>query len=160
MYIQEIENQIIERLQNTNPDLQVESFPANFAEWPFTHSVGAILVRYQGSSFSESQSIGLVLQDEKIDFTVCIGLRYLNNFQEAYTHLLSVKKALTGYKIEGCTKLQATKAEFITEENTDLWYGITFSLTRTAIESVEETTPVLLKKITIENNFGDTKVCS
>lgn len=158
MYLEIIENLIIEKLKATHQDFQVESFPSKFEEFSFTHPLGAILLRYQGSSFSDSQAIGILIQDEKIEFALVIGLRYLSCSQEAYPFLGSIKEALTGFKPQGCSKMQPVKAEFVDEENGDLWYGMTFSLTLTAFEKAQLENLPLLKKITLENNFGDTEV--
>ena len=158
MYIENIENSIIEKLQASFPVFQTESFPANFSEFSFTRANGCLLVRYQGSSFSGSKAIGFMVQEERIEFSIFIALRYLNSFQEAYPHLKQVKQTLTGFKPEGCSKLQPTKAEFLDEENGDLWYGMTFSLTRTAVETTEAEQLPILKKITLNSEYKTVEV--
>ena len=51
MSINDIENQIIERLKSKIKDVQVQGFPEKPSEFRLIHPIGALLVHYQGASY-------------------------------------------------------------------------------------------------------------
>jgi len=132
--IREIENSIIKELKTTFPEVLVQGFPEKPSEFILLHSVGALLVHYQGSNYTNSQSLGYIVQDNKKEFSITIVTRNLRANQGAYEYLDKVKATLTGFQIDECTKLMPTK-DFFISENGGIWqYGINFTLTTTNIQ--------------------------
>lgn len=134
MNIREIENSIITKLKNDFPEVLVEGFPEKPSEFILLHAVGALLVHYQGSNYTNSKSLGYIVQDNKKEFSITIVTRNLRANQGAYEYLDKVKAALSGFQVDECTKLMPTK-DFFISENGGIWqYGINFTLTTTNIQ--------------------------
>lgn len=134
MNIRAIENSIITKLKTDFPEVLVEGFPDKPSEFILLHSIGALLVHYQGSNYTNSESLGYIVQDNKKEFSITIVTRNLRANQGAYEYLDKVKAALTGFQVDECTKLMPTK-DFFISENGGIWqYGINFTLTTTNIQ--------------------------
>ena len=104
----------------------------------FTHPKGAILVHYQGGSYSASKSLGYICQDKKLEFSATVITRNLRDWQGAYFYLDKIREVLTGYRPDNCTKIQPSKEEFL-GENAGIWqYAITFTLFTPSIEKYQE----------------------
>ncbi|KKP40307.1 MAG: hypothetical protein UR30_C0005G0088 [Candidatus Peregrinibacteria bacterium GW2011_GWC2_33_13] len=137
MTINEIENQIIERIKSQIQDLHIEGFPEKPSEFKLTHAKGAILIHYQGGNYSESKSLGYIIQDKKLEFSVTIVTKNLRSHEGSYFYLDKVRQILTGYRPANCSKMQPVKEEFISENNGIWQYSINFSLTTPTIENLE-----------------------
>lgn len=134
MNIREIENSIIERLKTVFPEVLVEGFPDKPSEFILLHPIGALLVHYQGSNYTNSEALGCIVQDNKKEFAITVVTRNLRFNQGAYEYIDNVKSALTGFQPDECSKLIPTKDYFISE-NSGIWqYGVNFSLTTTNIQ--------------------------
>lgn len=134
MNIRQIENSIIDKLKTDFPEVLVEGFPDKPSEFILLHSIGALLVHYQGSNYTNSESLGYIVQDNKKEFSITIVTRNLRANQGAYEYLDKVKAALTAFQVDECTKLMPTK-DFFISENGGIWqYGINFTLTTTNIQ--------------------------
>lgn len=134
MNIRAIENSIIDKLKINFPEVLVEGFPDKPSEFILLHSIGALLVHYQGSNYSNSESLGCIVQDNKKEFSITIVTRNLRANQGAYEYLDKVKAVLTGFQVDECTKLMPTK-DFFISENGGIWqYGINFALNTTNIQ--------------------------
>ena len=138
MNIETIENQIVERLKSKITGLHIDSFPEKPQEFTFTHPKGAILVHYQGANYGNSQSLDVIFQQKKMEFALTLITRYLKTNDGAYLLLEKVKQVLTGFKIDGCTKMCPTKEGFLTENNGIWQYTINFELTTPSIETEED----------------------
>lgn len=135
MNIREIENSIIEKLKITFPEVLVQGFPDKPSEFILLHPIGALLVHYQGSNYTNSQSLGFVVQDNKKEFSVTVVTRNLRFNQGAYEYIDSVKSVLTGFQPDECSQLMPTK-DFFISENSGIWqYGVNFTLTTTNIQN-------------------------
>ncbi|MDD3012613.1 MAG: Gp37 family protein [Candidatus Gastranaerophilales bacterium] len=155
MSIKDIENSIIERLKGTIQDLHIEGFPEKPAEFKLIHPKGAILVHYQGSSYSEPKSPGCIFQERKLEFSITVVMRNLRTHEGTYEYLDKVRDVLTGFKPENCGKMYPLKEDFLAEDN-GLWqYGINFALTTNNIEADNDTNLVFLKRITLDDNFEE-----
>ena len=132
--IKTIENQIIERIKQDIPELHVEGFPEKPAEFRLTHPKGAILVHYQGANYSESKSIGYIVQDKKLEFSVTVVTRNLRNHEGSYYYLDKILQILTGYKPDNCSKMQPSKEAFLSEDAGIWQYSINFLVTTPTIE--------------------------
>lgn len=134
MLIGYIESEIIDKIQNKIPELHVEGFPDKPSEFRLTHPKGAILVHYQGANYSQSESLGYIVQDKKLEFSITIITRDLRSCHGAYVYIDFIRNLLTGYKPENCSKMQPVKEQFISE-NAGIWqYAINFTLTTPNIE--------------------------
>jgi len=138
MTINEIENQIIERIKSRIPELHIEGYPEKPSEFRLIHSKGAILVHYQGGNYSESNSLGYIVQDKKLEYSLTVVTRGLRNNEGSYFYLDKIRQVLTGYKPPNCSKMKPVKDEFISEENGIWQYSINFSLTTPTIEEIED----------------------
>ena len=68
MNIRAIENSIIDKLKTHFPEVLVEGFPDKPSEFILLHPIGALLVHYQGSNYSNSAALGYIVQDNKKNF--------------------------------------------------------------------------------------------
>lgn len=134
MNIREIENNIIEKLKDTFPNILVQGFPDKPSEFILLHYKGALLVHYQGSNYSNSDALGFISQENKKEFSITVVTRNLRTNDGAYTYLDKVKSVLTGFEPEGCSKLMPSKDFFISENNGIWQYGINFTLTTPNIQ--------------------------
>lgn len=137
MTINEIENEIIDRIKIKINDLHIEGFPDKPSEFKLSHPTGAILVHYQGGSYSDSKSVGCIYQDKKLEFSITVVTRNLRSYKGSYFYLDKVRQILTGFRPIGCTKMQPVKEDFISENNGIWQYAINFSLTTPTIEETE-----------------------
>jgi len=138
MTINEIENQIIERINSKINDLHIQGFPEKPSEFRLTHPKGAILVHYQGGNYSESKSLGYMVQDKKLEFSVTVVTKNLRSHEGSYFYLDKVRQILTGYRPDNCSKMQPIKEDFLSEDNGIWQYSINFSLTTPTIEETED----------------------
>lgn len=137
MTINEMETEIIERIKSKINDLHIEGFPDKPSEFKLTHQTGAILVHYQGGSYSDSKSVGCIYQDKKLVFSITVVTRNLRSYKGSYFYLDKVRQILTGFRPLGCSKMQPVKEDFISENNGIWQYAINFSLTTPTIEETE-----------------------
>ena len=136
--ITEIENQIITRIKENIPELHVEGFPEKPSEFRLTHPKGAILVHYQSGNYSQSKSIGYIVQGKKLEFSITIVTKNLRSHEGAYFYLDKIRQILTGYRPDNCSKMQPIKENFLMENNGIWQYAINFSLITQNLEEIEE----------------------
>ena len=135
MNIRNVENAIIEKLKLSFPEILVEGFPDKPSEFILLHQIGALLVHYQGSNYTNSNALGIISQENKKEFAITVVTRNLRANQGAYEYIDNVKAVLTGFQPDECSKLMPLKDYFISE-NSGIWqYGINFSLTTTNIQN-------------------------
>ena len=91
-----IEKELIQAIENIYPDFDVASFPLDFDRYDFTNHDGCALVKYQGSTFSQQNTVWEVSQDETYEYKILFGLRYLRTFNEANPVISNIKKILQG----------------------------------------------------------------
>jgi len=137
MYIHGIENSIIEKLKSAFPEVLVQGFTDKPSEFILLHSIGALLVHYQGSNYSNSDALAFISQTNKKEFAITAVTRNLRFNDGAYEYIDKVKAVLTGFEPDECSKLMPVKDYFISE-NKGIWqYGINFSLTTNNIQDFE-----------------------
>ena len=135
MNIRAIENSIIMKLKTSFPEVLVQGFPDKPSEFILLHPVGALLIHYQGSNYTNSNALSFISQDNKKEFSITIITRNLRSNNGAYEYLDKVKSVLTGFKIDECSQLMPTKDNFISE-NGGIWqYALNFTLTTQNIQS-------------------------
>ena len=135
MNIRTVENAIVEKLKLSFPEILVKGFPDKPSEFILLHQIGALLVHYQGSNYTNSNALGIISQENKKEFAITVVTRNLRANQGAYEYIDNVKAVLTGFQPDECSKLMPLKDYFISE-NSGIWqYGINFSLTTTNIQN-------------------------
>jgi hypothetical protein len=134
MNIKDIEDKIIARLKEEIPEVLIRPFPDKPSEFILLHPLGAILIHYQGANYSTTQSLGFVNQIKTAEFSITIVTRNLRSNEGAYELLDTVRLALTGYEIEGCSELTPIKENFISETKGIWQYAINFSLSVPCIQ--------------------------
>lgn len=159
MALKDIEKLIKDRLLEKITGLAVESFPENFGDYmtKFSHPVGVVLLAFKGAGYTADAALGITVQDKRLDFTATLIKRAPKN-EDCYEHLDAIENALMGYKMPGCTKIYFTRSVFMANDFEKFIYTLDFSTTTKAVEVIEDSADPLLKKITLENNFGDTNV--
>lgn len=138
MNIREIENSILKQLKTKFPEVLVQGFPDKPSEFILLHPIGALLVHYQGSNYTNSDALGLISQENKKEFSVTVVTRNLRGNAGAYEYIDKVKSTLTGFMPDGCSKLMPNKDFFISETKGIWQYGINFVLTTYNVENAEE----------------------
>jgi hypothetical protein len=136
--IRDIENSIIDKLKENFSNLLVDGFPEKPQEFTLIHPVGAILVHYRGGNYSNTDALGFISQDKKMDFAITVVTRNLRSNNGAYEVLEKIKQVLCGFKILGCSKLTPVKEGFLSEISGIWQYEITFTLATPSIEDLEE----------------------
>lgn len=131
--LKEYENKIIERLKEQVGEVEIISFPDNPAEYKLLHPKGALLVRFAGSDYEESEAEVLIRQVVKLLWDVVIVSRNLRNHYGAYDLLDKVRAALTGFEIAE-TRMFPVREDFLMEES-GLWqYGSRFAFRSIHVE--------------------------
>lgn len=137
--IETIENKILVTLQQAEmfKGMEIEPFPEDFDHYNFISELGCLLVRYDGSNYSEPTTLVNVTQEETYEFSVIVGIRYQDNLQKNYPVLDEIKRVLTGVRIrEG--KLYPKKRKFLGQKDRTTYYGYVFAIT---LQSFEEMKP-------------------
>lgn len=125
--ILDIETAIIDRLKDQVSELLVIGFPESPAGYILTHPKGAVLVSYQGSSFSEPKS-NFVSQIRRIEFDITLVVRNLRNHDGAYGYMDIIRTALTGYRVLDVARLYPTREGFLSEQSGMWQYGMSFAM--------------------------------
>ena len=136
MNIREIENTIIELLKHSFPEILVQGFPDKPSEFVLLHPLGALLVHYQGSNYTNTEALGFVTQENKKEFSITVVTRNLRSNYGAYEYIDKVKATLSGFAVDECTSLLPTKDYFISEDKGIWQYGINFTLKTQNIQTI------------------------
>ncbi|MCP4259089.1 MAG: hypothetical protein GY774_16510 [Planctomycetes bacterium] len=134
MNITTTENAIIAELEAQITTAKVEGYPDDPLNYNLKHPNGALLVQYQGSSYTEPVSY-VVEQKQKALFDIFIITKNLRTHTGAYAYLESVKTILTGFEITGLARLYPVQEQFLSDVNGIWRYGITFALNTTHEEA-------------------------
>jgi len=152
MNITNIENEIINILGNTG--IEVKGYP----DVPENYTVvsdSAILVKYDGSTYSDPQSTGVVTQERTIKFNIMLFFKVSKNskYQTVYDLVEDVRQLLLGYEPAQCSKLYMISDELV-DYTQKMWvYSITVATKTVVFEGVKD--EVLTKKITTVDNNGN-----
>ncbi len=157
MLISGIEDKIKERIKKNISGLAIESFPEDFDKYlkTFLHPKGAILVTYKGSSYSKPEGLGLLIQDETLEFTIVTILRHLKDSSGAHPIIEGLKDILKGYRIAGCTKIYPKKIDFLDESYGKWIYSMDITLSQTDIEKEETEESAKLIKVTYQEDSSE-----
>ena len=108
-----IEQAFTVRLMAEIDGLAVEAFPDRPEAYVLKHAKGALLVRYATSGFSAPEPTDVVVQTQTVTVEVVTLVRELRSHEGLYPALEAVRRALTGFRIEGCGAAYPTKEEFV-----------------------------------------------
>jgi hypothetical protein len=105
----------------------VEGFPDDPVNYILKSAKGALLVQYLGSLYTEPETF-FVSVKQKPGFDVTIITKNLRTHHGAYEYLEAVKKALTGFVIEGEGRMFPIEdgLRFYLKEKMEWHYGISF----------------------------------
>ncbi|UTH73976.1 Gp37 family protein [Chromobacterium sp. IIBBL 290-4] len=146
----EIIDALAARLQARLPSLAVEYFPERPAEYRLNHPAGALLVSYLGSQFAAPVDAGIVAQPRTVKLSVTVVLRQLNGRTGAVAVLDDVRRALVGYRLPDCRKLQAAGERFL-GQTAGLWqYAVDFTALAMQVEEDDTADSPVLSQVNHE----------
>jgi len=118
--IETFEAAVVTRLKEKLPDLEVRSFPDDPKNYRLEHPVGALLVRYGSSKYTQPQATDVVVQDATMNFSVTVVTRGYNTDGGAKTIIGQAEDALRGYRVDGCSKIWISETSLI-DETEGIW---------------------------------------
>lgn len=132
MTTQEIENGIVEKLRSEilKEEADVLAFPDDACGFLPKHPVGAALVQYTSSSFAEPRTLGScpISQTRDMRFKVFVLRRNLRDHAGVYPALDAVRGSLSGFALEGTSRMYQLSEKFLSEQNGIWIYEMVFSL--------------------------------
>ncbi|WP_047257741.1 Gp37 family protein [Chromobacterium subtsugae] len=133
----EIIDAMVARLAARLPGLLVEYFPERPSEYRLNHPAGALLISYLSSQFGAPVDAGAVVQPRTLKLSVTVVLRQLNGRTGAVAVLDDVRRALVGYRLPDCRKLQAAGERFL-GQSAGLWqYAADFTALAMQVEDAD-----------------------
>ncbi len=115
MKTQPILDSVLEHLTTRFPDVSVELFPDNVADYFLTHANGAVLISYQSSRFSDSQDVFWVNQKRDIQLALTIISRSQWGDYGALDMLDQAREAVVGFEAVNCKKATVLSEQFLDE---------------------------------------------
>ena len=131
MTTEEIETSIVGRLEQEIEDAEVRAFPNDARSFFPKHPVGAVLVQYTSSVFSEPRALNSITQARTLRFSVFVLLRDLRDHTGVYAFLDKVRDSLTGFSLSGTSKMYQVSERFLSEQSGIWIYEMVFSLRAT-----------------------------
>lgn len=112
------------RLITAFPELIVELFPARPEDYRLNHPVGALLLAYPGSTFSEAllRADG-VAQERTIGLSVSLVTRHLWGLDGAVALMDRLRAALHGWRPTDCRPIIIIRDRLLSE-NAGLWWHV------------------------------------
>lgn len=143
----------MERISARLPDLACELFPDDPEEYSLLHPVGAVLVRYKGSSYGPSQDVDLVAQERGPQVELTLITRSLNGSEGATQFLERLRLIVMGWKPLGFSPCRMVRDEFISQQGGQWRHALDFSTTTLAVAAQEDCADSFgrVRQITIEN---------
>ena len=128
MNTEQLENSIVEKLKRDIENAEVRAFPGNSRNFSTSHQVGAVLVQYVSSSFTEPRVLNSITQTRNLSFSVFVLRRDLRDHAGAYGALDAVRRSLTGFSPPGASKIYPVSEKFLSEQSGIWVYEMVFSL--------------------------------
>lgn len=151
MGIEQIEKAFIAWLNDVIPDLPAESFPDDPESYDLLHERGVVLVRYNGTTFIEPETLGLTTQSGETEFVLSVLAFSLTDPNGIYALLTKVLRAICGKSFNGSTPVKIKNVAFA-GVNINRWqYDITASFDLPIVEAAEAEPFSLIKHLTIRN---------
>ena len=145
---------------NVLAKMRLEHFPDRPEQYRLVNAAGAVLMRYHGSTFGELMATDIIAQEETLEFEITIIARDLGwayggpasgPSPGAYALIMAVRQALTGFRIQGCTKMWPVRSEYVRRDSGVWYYAIDFRFRTMSVEaSTTETAPELAEGIALE----------
>nr|VFK17453.1 MAG: Gp37 protein [Candidatus Kentron sp. LPFa] len=145
-----LEDAVLERLAARFPHLRVERYPDNPEGYHLKHPKGALLTRYAGSRYGAPESLGIIVQERRIDLEITLFLRSLHGKEGIGAVLEAVRRALTGFAPPAFGGLIPRADGFQGEGNGKWRYAMDFSTTTTVVQAGEPETGAPVTKITVK----------
>ena len=149
-WIERIVAGVVDHVRAAVPDIEVEAWPDDPEGFEFYHEGAVALVRYAGSDFSEPKAIGAVVQDRAMEIVIRLLVRSLMGDGGAYRVLESLRRALTGQRIEGCTRMRPRREGFVGRLGGVWRFDMSFVTSCPAIEDADTESGPLLKDVRVE----------
>ena len=152
MGIEQIEKAFIAWLNDVIPDLPAESFPDDPESYDLLHERGVVLVRYNGTTFTEPETLGLTTQSGETEFVLSVLAFSLTDPNGIYALLTKVLRAICGKSFNGSTHVKIKNVAFAGVSAIGRWqYDITASFDLPIVEAAESEPFSLVKHLTIRN---------
>lgn len=141
---------VVARLEAKLPQLAVEYFPDNPAEYRLNHPKGALLVSYPGSQFGTTVDVTYIAQPRTVKLSVTVILRQLNGKGGAIDAVDAVRLALVGFRPPDCRKVLVESDQFL-DETAGIWkYAVDVSTSTMQVEDADVNTETPLTLVTYE----------
>ena len=135
VHIEDIEEEIVDKLKADILNIHVQSFPDNASKFQNIHVNGSLLVRYLGSSYSEPEanSRSVLVQGRTHEWEITIidkSLKLKDAHQGVYNRIEQVRNALSGYTVPSlpdATILYPIRDGFVNSQAGMWQYEIIFS---------------------------------
>jgi len=138
MFIHEKIAEITGRLKAKMPDVSVKEVDDIKCFAPKTTS--AVLVYFMGESFGKSEISGAVSQPGACNIGITVMTKNLSSkhaTNSAYLLVDSVKKALTGYRVDG-EKMILKSAKLVSADHGKFSYQLVFNLPAYNVEDLDD----------------------
>lgn len=157
MTLLDIEDALLAKIKEEVPWYEVKSYPDNPSKYVLTHPRGAVLVRFAGGKYGQTEDIGAMVQPRRTDWELTVVARHLRDHGGLYAVLDILRIGLTGYQVPGCRKASLLKEEFVSEANGIWQYAIWLAVPTVNVERAEDEDLPVLKRLTLIDNFGATE---
>ena len=136
MNVLQIEEALLSKLQEELSELSVEAFPDKPDDYDFIHPVGAVLVKYDSSSFSDDYCLAYTAQYRTLTFMVVSLTRNLRTHCGCYDVLERIRNAILGLKLPGLEQVKQVDEQF-SDETDGIWtYIQTFNIKTLALQQL------------------------
>jgi phage gp36-like protein len=135
--IQDLEAGMVARLREKVASVEVTAHPDKPDSYRLLHQVGALLVSYRGSVYSEPESEDEVIQERELHFDVDVLARGLSGHAGSYVFLEAVRDALAGHQVPGFRKLRPIRERFLGYGEGVWIFAVTFAAFTVAAEMEE-----------------------
>jgi len=151
MEIGALETAFINWLNAEMPDLPTEAFPDNPAGYDLLSENGVVLVRYNGTTYGEVETLGMTTQTGETEFVLSVLAYSLSAASGVYANLSKVIRTVQGKTFPGATAVKLKNIAFAGVENGRWQYDMTVLLEMPEIEPAEQEPFNLFNQITIRN---------
>ena len=163
-----IEDAIVTQLRSQISSIEITHYPDRPETWRMTHRVGAALVMYEGAEYGDLLDTAATIQERKLEFEISVMMRDLGwavggdasgPSPGAYSIIVAIRAALTGFQVPGCRKMHPVREKFIKRDKQGgVWtYSSTFALSTVAVEgSQPDNFPLFIKGIALEEGGEST----
>lgn len=152
--ITDITKDIQDRLKIAFPEMTVDLFSKQPAEYWLRHPVGAMMVHFGGSRYSKSLASDIIVQQRILSIQIIISIKNLKSDDTDIQNLVDkTRLVLTGYRPCGSKKMYPVSETYIDEINGIWLYGITFEVENTNIEALEDEEVQEITSVTIDSNY-------